>query len=108
MGIEHEAKWDASVDFYALQTLSERVETNCKCFMQHFKAFPKTVAAKLQCLLFPASLTIQGLDAVHIILGKAEAGQVCAWVVDGIHQSCGVGRVIETQGMAEFMSSNEE
>ena len=72
------------------------------------KLSPKTMAAKLQCLLFPASLTIQGLDAVHIILGKVEAGQVCEWVVDGIHQSCGVRRVIETQGMAEFMSSNEE
>ena len=76
--------------------------------MKHFQAFLKTVIAKLQCLIFPASLTIQGLNAFHIILRKAERGQVCECVVDWVHQSFSVVRVIETQGMAKFMSSNEE
>lgn len=76
--------------------------------MQHFEAFLKTIIAKLQYLIFPASLTIQGLNAIHIILRKVEPSQVCECVVDWIHQSFTVGRVLETQGMAKFMGSNEE
>lgn len=37
-------------------------------------------------LPFPVSLTVEGLNAIHIILREAKAGQVCGGLVDWIHQ----------------------
>jgi len=78
---------DASVTVYASHMFSKCLELNYKCFMQHLEAFLKTIIAKLPRLIFPASLTVQELNAVDIILRKAEPSEVCARVVDWVHQS---------------------
>lgn len=73
---------DASVTVYASHMFSK-----CLKCLKHLEAFLKTIIAKLPRLIFPASLTVQELNAVDIILRKAEPSEVCARVVDWVHQS---------------------
>ena len=56
-----------------------------------FGSFPEDHHCKATMSNFPASLTIQELNAVDIILRKAEPREVREWVVDWVHQSFTVG-----------------
>lgn len=67
--------------------------------MPHLEAFLKTILAKLPRLIFPASLTVQELNAVDIILREAEPSEVCERVDCTSKLHCS-SWVLETQGMA--------
>lgn len=53
-------------------------------------------------------LTIEGLNAIYIILRKLELCRAGGQPVDGVHQSFFFVWVKESQGVAKLMSCNQE
>lgn len=55
------------------------------------------------CLVHPASLTIDGLDAIDVILRQINFTSVDAV---GVHQSPDVSRMRKSKGMSQLMCQN--